>query len=469
MGLIKAGAGAVGGVLADQWKEFFYCEALPNDVMMRKGEKRTSGRSSNTRGSDNIISNGSGIAVADGQCMIIVEQGKIVEVCAEPGQFTYDTSTEPSIFSGNLGDSIKETFKTIGKRFTFGGDTAKDQRVYYFNTKELIDNKFGTPNPIPFRVVDSKIGLDIDVSVRCSGVYSYKIADPLLFYTNVCGNVEQEYSRDELDGQLKTEFISALQPAFGKLSDMELRPNQIVSHNTDLENAMNTALSAKWGELRGLKVVSIALGSVTLPDDDAEMIKQAQRTAIMKDPTMAAATLVGAQADAMKAAASNEAGAMTGFMGMGMAMNAGGGMNAQNLFAMGQQQQAAQPQAQPTPTADSWKCSCGATVTGKFCPECGAKKPEPVQADAWKCSCGANVTGKFCPECGSPKPAADNGWTCACGTVNKGKFCSNCGAKKPEGAPLYRCDKCGWEPEDPHNPPKFCPECGDPFNDIDKI
>ena len=468
MGLIKAGAGALGGTLADQWKEFFYCEALPNDVMMRKGEKRTSGRSSNTKGNDNIISNGSGIAVADGQCMIIVEQGKIVEVCAEPGEFTYDASTEPSIFSGKLGDSIKETFKTIGKRFTFGGDTAKDQRVYYFNTKELIDNKFGTPNPIPFRVVDSKIGLDIDVSVRCSGVYSYKIADPLLFYTNVCGNVEQEYSRDELDGQLKTEFISALQPAFGKLSDMELRPNQIVSHNTDLENAMNTALSAKWGELRGLKVVSIALGSVTLPDDDAEMIKQAQRTAIMKDPTMAAATLVGAQADAMKAAASNEAGAMTGFMGMGMAMNAGGGMNAQNLFAMGQQQQAAQPQTQPTPTAaDSWKCSCGATVTGKFCPECGSKKPEPVQTDSWKCSCGATATGKFCPECGSPKPAAD-GWTCACGTVNKGKFCSNCGAKKPEGAPLYRCDKCGWEPEDPHHPPKFCPECGDIFDDNDK-
>ncbi|HCT16443.1 MAG TPA: virion core protein (lumpy skin disease virus), partial [Ruminococcaceae bacterium] len=378
------------------WKEFFYCEALPNDVMMRKGEKRTSGRSSNTKGSDNIISNGSGIAVADGQCMIIVEQGKIVEVCAEPGEFTYDASTEPSIFSGKLGDSIKETFKTIGKRFTFGGDTAKDQRVYYFNTKELIDNKFGTPNPIPFRVVDSKIGLDIDVSVRCSGVYSYKIADPLLFYTNVCGNVEQEYSRDELDGQLKTEFISALQPAFGKLSDMELRPNQIVSHNTDLENAMNTALSAKWGELRGLKVVSIALGSVTLPDDDAEMIKQAQRTAIMKDPTMAAATLVGAQADAMKAAASNEAGAMTGFMGMGMAMNAGGGMNAQNLFAMGQQQQAAQPQSAPA-------------------------------ANSWKCSCGATATGNFCPECGSPRPA--DGWTCACGTVNKGKFCSNCGAK----------------------------------------
>ena len=323
MGLIKAGIGALGGTLADQWKEFFYCESMPKEVLVTKGQKRVGGRSSNTKGSDNIISNGSGIAVADGQCMIIVEQGKVVEVCAEPGEFTYDTSTEPSIFAGSLGESIKETFKTIGKRFTYGGDTGKDQRVYYFNTKELIDNKFGTPNPIPFRVVDSKIGLDLDVSVRCSGVYSYKIADPLLFYTNVCGNVEKEYSRDELDSQLKTEFVSALQPAFGRLSDLELRPNQIVTHNTDLENAMNAALSEKWGALRGLKVVSIAIGSVTLPDEDAEMIKQAQRVAIMRDPTMAAATLVGAQADAMKTAAGNQAGAMTGFMGMGMAMKCG--------------------------------------------------------------------------------------------------------------------------------------------------
>ena len=433
MGLIKAGIGAVGSTLADQWKEFFYCEALPKEVLVTKGVKRISGRSSNTKASDNIISNGSGIAVADGQCMIIVEQGKIVEVCAEPGEFTYDTSTEPSIFSGKLGDSIKETFRTIGKRFTYGGDTAKDQRVYYFNTKEIIDNKFGTANPIPFRVVDSKIGLDIDVAVRCSGIYSYRISDPLLFYTNVSGNVADEYTRDEIDPQLKTEFISALQPAFGKLSDLEMRPNQIVSHNTELEEAMNAALSEKWSALRGITVVSIALGSVTLPEEDAELIKQAQRTAIMKDPTMAAATLVGAQADAMKAAAGNSAGAMTGFMGMGMAMNANGGMNAQNLFAMGQQQQQAQQ-----------------------------------SAGAWKCSCGATATGKFCPECGSPKPADNNGWTCKCGTVNKGKFCQNCGAKKPENAPLYRCDKCGWEPEDPAHPPKFCPECGDIFDEKDR-
>ena len=461
MGLIKAGLGALKGTLADQWKEYFYCEAMDKDTMVVKGRKRVGARSSNTKGSDNIISNGSVIAVADGQCMMIVEQGQIVEVCAEPGEFTYDTSTEPSIFSGSLGESILETFKTVGKRFAFGGDTGKDQRVYYFNTKELLDNKFGTPNPIPFRVVDSKIGLDVDVSIRCSGVYSYRIADPLLFYTKVCGNVSQDYTRDELDSQLKSEFISALQPAFAKLSDLELRPNQIVAHNTDLENAMNEALSVKWGELRGLQVVSIALGSVTLPPEDAEMIKQLQRTAVLQNPMMAGATLVGAQADAMKAAASNTAGAMTGFMGMGMAANAGG-MNAQNLFAMGQQQQA----QQPAPAANGWKCACGATVTGKFCPECGSKKPEPIQ-NGWKCKCGATATGKFCPECGSPKPA-EEGWTCSCGAVNQGKFCQNCGAKKPAGAPLYRCDKCGWQPEDPRNPPKFCPECGDLFDDNDK-
>ena len=432
MGLIKAGVSALGSTLADQWKEFFYCDAMDSDVLVTKGKKRVSGRSSNTKGSDNIISNGSGIAVADGQCMMIVEQGKVVEVCAEPGEYTYNASTEPSIFAGSLGQSILDTFKTLGKRFTYGGDTGKDQRVYYFNTKELIDNKFGTPNPIPFRVVDSKIGLDVDVSVRCSGVYSYKVADPLLFYTNVCGNVEHDYMRSELEGQLKTEFISALAPAFGKLSEMEIRPNQLSNHSTEIEGAMNDSLSKKWGQLRGLKVVSVALNPVTLTEEDAQMIKDAQRTAIMRDPTMAAATLVGAQADAMKAAAANKNGAMAGFMGMGMAMNAGGGINPQNLFAMGQQQAAEEPKA------DGWKCSCGAVNDGKFCTECGTAKPQ-------------------------------DGWKCSCGSVNKGKFCPECGAKKPAGAPLYRCEKCGWEPEDPKNPPKFCPECGDRFDDGDQI
>ena len=426
MGLIKAGIGATGGTLADQWKEYFYCESMSKDVLATKGQKRTSKRSSNTEGNDNIISKGSIIAVADGQCMMIAEQGKIVEVCAEPGEFVYDSSTEPSIFCGSLGLGIKETFRTIGKRFTFGGDTAKDQRVYYFNTKELLDNKFGTPNPIPFRVVDGKIGLDIDVSVRCSGVYSYKITDPLLFYTNVCGNISGEYTREELDGQLKTEFISALQPAFGKLSDQELRPNQLASHTAELENAMNTVLSEKWSTLRGLKVISIAVGSVTLPDEDAELIKQAQRNAIMRDPTMAAATLVGAQADAMKTAAANKAGAMTGFMGMGMASQAGGA-NMQSLYQMGAQQQAqAAPKMQPSSGVGTWKCECGAENTGKFCAECGKSKPQSAE---WTCSCGAVNTGKFCSECGSPRPAGK--WICSCGAENTGKFCAECGKPRP--------------------------------------
>lgn len=430
MGLIKAGRTALKSTLADQWKEFFYCDSLDKDTLVARGRKRVSGKSSNTSGSDNVITNGSGIAIADGQCMIIVEQGRVVEVCAEPGQFTYDSSSEPSVFSGNLGDSIAETFKTLARRFTHGGDTAKDQRVYYFNTKEIIDNKFGTANPVPFRVVDTKIGLDIDVSLRCNGVYSYKISDPLLFYANVCGNVSRDYTRDQLDSQLKTEFISALQPSLAKLSAMELRPNQIIAHNTELENALNDTLSKKWKELRGIEVVTVSLGSVTLPEVDQQLIKSAQHSGMLKDPTMAAATLVEAQAEAMKAAAGNKGGAMTGFMGMGMAMNAGG-VNPQNLYAMGQNT----PKNEAA-NADSWKCSCGATVSGKFCPECGTKRSE--------------------------------GWVCSCGTLNKGRFCSECGAKKPADQPLYKCDKCGWEPEDPHNPPKFCPECGDRFDDSDK-
>ncbi|MBR1761821.1 MAG: SPFH domain-containing protein [Eubacterium sp.] len=396
MGLIRAGVGALGGTLADQWKEFFYCDAIDKEVLVVKGQKRITSRSSNTKGNDNIISNGSGIAVADGQCMMIVEQGKIVEVCAEPGEYTYDTSTEPSIFEGKLGTAIKETFKVIGKRFAYGGDTGKDQRVYYFNTKELVDNKFGTPNPIPFRVVDSKIGLDIDVSVRCSGLYSYKIANPLLFYTNVCGNVEAEYRRETLDSQLKTEFISALQPAFGRLSELEIRPNQIATHTTDLEKAMNDALSEKWGELRGLEVVSVALNPITLTEEDQELIKQFQKGAAMRDPNMAGAQIAGATADAMRAAAANEGGAMNGFIGMGMAMNSGGSQAA-NLFAMGQQQN--QQQSSP---AISWKCAeCGAENSGKFCTNCGKPRPE---SDRWFCSeCGTENHGKFCTNCGKSR------------------------------------------------------------------
>ncbi len=448
MGLIKAIAGAAGGVLADQWREYFYCEAMPADVLATKGIKRASGRSSNTRGSDNIISNGSIIAVADGQCMLIVEQGKVVDVCAEPGEYVYDTSTEPSIFYGSLGEGIKETFKNIGKRFTFGGEPPKDQRVYYFNTKEIIGNKYGTPSPIPFRVVDERAGIDIDVNITCFGEYSYKLVNPLLFYTNVCGNVESEYRRDAIDSQLKSEFLTALQPSFFVVGSNKIRYSELPGHTQELADAMREEMKAQWSELRGIEVVKIGVSSVRATEEDEKMIKELQRNAAFMDPTRAAAYMVGSTGTAMQTAAANEGGggAMGAFIGMGMAGQAGGGINAQNLFQMGQQQ-AQQAQQAQAPQA----------------PQGGAA---PI---SWTCSCGTVATGKFCTNCGKAKPEEPQTWTCECGAANKGKFCSNCGKPKPAGVPQYKCDKCGWEPKAGEPLPKFCPECGDPFDDGDLV
>ena len=425
MGLIRAALGAAGGVMADQWKEYFYCESIPENVMAVKGLHRISGRSSNYKGSENIISNGSVIAVADGQCMIIVDQGKVTELCAEPGEFVYDSSTEPSIFSGQLGTTILDTFKNIGKRFTFGGEPPKDQRVYYFNTKELIGNKYGTPSPVPFRVVDQRAGIDIDIAIRCFGEYSYRICDPILFYTNVCGNVGEDYTRDRLDGQLKTELLTALQPAFAKISEMGIRYSALPGHTMELADALNEVLSGKWRNLRGLEIVSFGVSSVKASEEDEQMLKEMQRNAAFMDPTRAAAHLAGATGDAMKTAAANPNGAVGAFMGMGMA---GGMAGAQmgTLYQQGAQQQAAQAQA--APAVQGWTCSCGQTGnTGKFCANCG--KPAPAPANEWTCECGTKNTGKFCSNCGKPAPAAE--WTCECGTKNSGKFCSNCG--KPFG------------------------------------
>lgn len=429
MGLIKAISGAAGGVLADQWREYFYCDAMSESVLAVKGKKRVSRRSSNTKGSDNVITNGSIIAVADGQCMLIVEQGKVVEFTAEPGEFTYDSSTEPSLFYGSLGKGVLDTFKTIGKRFTFGGEPAKDQRVYYINMKELVGNKYGTPSPVPFRVVDRNINLDWEISIRCFGEYSYKISNPLLFYTNVCGNFSDTYGRDRLESQMKTELLTALQPAFARLSDQGIRYSSLPGHTMEIADALNAVLSSKWKDIRGIEIVSFGVSSVKASEEDEKMLKDMQRSAVYANPNMAGAYDVMARGDAMKTAAGNTAGAMTGFMGMGMAQNVGGNSAAQ-LFQMGQQQAPAAAQPAPAaPAAGSWKCSCGATVTGNFCTECGAKKPE------------------------------NNSWTCSCGSVNIGKFCPNCGTKKPSA----KCPKCGFVPADPANPPKFCPECGEKF------
>ena len=250
MDFIKAATSAVGGVLSDQWKEFIYCDEMTPETIIVKGRKRTSsqGRSSNTTAEDNIISNGSVIAVNAGQCAIIVESGKVAELCAEPGEFVYDKSTEPSVFSGSLGESIIGTFRQIGRRFTFGGDPGKDQRVYYFNMKELIGNKYGTPSLIPFPTILDLGGVQrrLMVRIKCFGEYSYRVVNPILFYTNVAGNVADEYLRSEIDGQLKTELLTALQPAFAKIGAAKISYDELPAHTMELADALNNALSAKW-------------------------------------------------------------------------------------------------------------------------------------------------------------------------------------------------------------------------------
>ncbi len=415
MGLLKAGVGAAGGVLADQWREYFYCEALDADTLVAKGEKRVGKRGSNTKGENNVISDGSIVAVADGQCMMIVENGAVVDVCAEPGEFVYDTGTEPSVFSGKLGDMVKKSFEQVGRRFTFGGDAGKDQRIYYFNTKEIVGNKYGTASPVPFRVVDEKIGLDVDITVRCNGEYSYKLIDPLMFYKNVCGNVESAYTRDLIDSQLKSELLTALQPAFARISEMGIRYSAVPAHTRELADALNEELSHEWKERRGIEIAAFGVNTISAPEDQEQMIRDLQKAAVMANPAMAAANIASAQSDAMRTAAANPAGAAMGFMGMGMASGMGG-MNAAQLFGQASQAQQAPAQAQPAGAA-------GAVAAGTGTAAAGA---------AWTCSCGAQNTGKFCGNCGSPKPEAAGPWFCTnCGTQNTGNFCSGCGSKRP--------------------------------------
>ena len=487
MGLIKAGMGAIGGVLADQWKEYFYCDSMTPDVLMCKGQKRISnqGRSSNTSAEDNIISNGSVIAVNVGQCMMIVEQGKVVDLCAEPGEYTYDKSTEPSVFTGDLKESVIQVFQRMGKRFTFGGDTGKDQRVYYFNTKEIIGNKYGTPAEIPFKVIEENTGRGLLVRIRCFGEYSYKIVDPILFYSTIAGNAPDQYLRSQWDSQLKSELLTALQPAFGKISAQRIDYTELPMRSMELADALNDVLSSKWRDLRGIEIVSFGVNSVKANEEDEAKLQKVQMGAMMSNPEMRMGVLTDATADGIRNASANESGMgpMGAFIGMGMA-NMAGGMAMGNAYGPGGQyppqygqQPYGQPPQQPYPPqqpapAAGWACSCGHTGnTGNFCSGCGKPKPAPQPAaGGWDCACGAKGnTGKFCTNCGKPQPAAPEGWTCSCGSVNQGQFCPNCGSRKPAGAPLYKCDKCGWEPEDPHNPPKFCPRCGDPFNEGDIV
>ncbi len=450
MGLIKAAKDAFGSLMADQWREYFYCSSMPSDVLMLKAEKQvTQGRNSNVKGTNNIISNGSVISVNAGQCMMIVDQGKIAEFCAEPGEFVYDTSSEPSLLYGDLGENIKATFGQLGRRFTFGGSTAKDQRVYYINTKEILNNLYGTPNPVRFHYVSRNTGFELETSVKCNGQYTFRIVDPILFYTNVCSNVEGVYRKGELLGVMKGELLTKLPVALARIAAKGVLPYEVPLHLEELTNYLKEALTEQWTRTRGIEVVSIMMSDPIVPQEDIDKINKWNDTAVLARPDMATARQVEAYTQAV-----------TDMAGGGRGQGGGNAMgSAMNMMAMGMMQNMMGGMVGMTPGSQSHVAV--------------QMRPAATVAEGailgWTCSCGRKDNrGKFCQECGLPKPALD-GWTCSCGHVNQGKFCQECGRKKPEGASLYRCDKCGWEPEDPTKPPKFCPECGDAFDEKDRI
>ncbi|MBQ9898384.1 MAG: SPFH domain-containing protein, partial [Ruminococcus sp.] len=353
MGLIQAALVGASSTLADTWLEFFTCESIPTDVLVVRGKKQLGKHSSNTKGNENVISDGSGIVVHEGQAMIMVDQGVVTEIATTPGVYKYESGTSPSLFSSSFGAGLKNTFKEMWDRIKHGGDAAKDQRIYYFNMKELLDNKFGTQNPVPFRVTYQDLGRSFTVGVRCNGIYSYKIADPVLFYANVCGNVTDKYMRSELDNQLKSEFLDSLQPAFSTIAGSGIRYDELPGRQREVKSAIETELNPEWKEKRGLVIEKVAINSATISEADTKRIQEFEDRAWNRDPGNAAASLVEAQATAMQNAANNPNGAAMGFFGMGMAQNAGG-MNAQQFYNMNAQQQQMQQQQQAS--ANSWKC-----------------------------------------------------------------------------------------------------------------
>ena len=388
MGFVSAIISAAGGTLSDQWKEYFYCDSLGSDVVCVKASRKS--RGFGNRGNDNIITEGSVIAVADGQCAIVTEQGQVIDICAQPGEYRFDSSTQPSIFTGSLGDGVKNTIAEMGKRFTFGGAPSTDQRIYYFNTKELTGMKYGTASPVPFRVIDPRAGIDMDIRIKAFGEYSIRVTNPVLFYTNVCANQADRFCISEIESQLRSELLTALQPAFAAISETGIRYSQLPAHTLELTDLLNRQLSAKWKDLRGIEIVSFGMNSIKADAEDEKIIRDMQKDAAYVNPALGAAALTGAQAQAMRDAANNTAGAMTGFMGMNAAMNAGG-VNANALYQ------------QASASHQGWTCpQCGSINQGNFCSVCGTKNPANT---AWKCpTCGSVNQGSFCSQCGTKKP-----------------------------------------------------------------
>ena len=420
MGIVKAITNAVGGALADQWLEVYEADNMGDQTVFAPGVLIRKGQ--NTKGTPGTVSNGSIVHVYDNQFMLLVDGGKVVDYTAEPGYYKVDNSSLPSLFNGQFGDTLKETFS----RIKFGGETPTSQKVFFINLQEIKGIRFGTRRPINY--FDSFYNAEL--FLRAHGTYSIKVVNPLKFYAEAIPRNKEHVNIDEINEQYLSEFLEALNTAINQMSADGQRISFVTSKSRELGKYMSGVLDEEWTQTRGMEIQAVGIASLSYDEKSEELINMRNQGAMLSDPTVREGYVQGAMARGLEAAGSNANGAMAGFMGMGMASNVGGGMmgaaSATNLSQMQmQQQQNPTPQApvQTPSQAAGWTCSCGNVNTGKFCNECG--KPMPAPASAWVCECGATNNGKFCGNCGKPMPAAD--WTCECGTVNSGKFCSNCG------------------------------------------
>ncbi len=420
MGLIRAIAAGASTVLADQWREYFTCDALAGNVLVAKGQFKTKKRGlfgARNKATEDIISNGSVISVNEGQVALIVSDGKIVDFCAEAGYYKWDSSTEPSMLCGNFFRGLVDSFKRVGYRFTFGGDAGSQQRVYYVNTKEILDNKFGTQTPMPYDDPYYKTALYI----RYFGQYTFRITDPIVFFSSLAGNVGDVYTSEDLKATATDEFMTALDSALARLSAEGIKFSQLPIKQREIAAYMSDTLDTEWRERRGIEIVSVALAKVTPDDDSRKRIEEFDTNVMHAAPDAMAGGMAYAQMRAMRDAANNSGGAMTGFMGVGMAAGAMGVRGQETLLHTAAELEGKRAEAAAV------KCTaCGAALSGKFCPECGA--PAPTAEDEWTCTCGAVSHGKFCPECGAPRPT---GYTCSCGytAASPFKFCPECGKK----------------------------------------
>ncbi len=424
MGIIKAFFNAMGGALADQWQEVLEADNMSDTTVFTKGVKVRSSdrRNNNKRGTEDTISNGSIIHVYPNQFMILVEGGRIIDFTAEEGYYKVDNSAAPSLFAGQFGKALGDAFA----RIKFGGVPSYSQKAYFINLQEIKGIKFGTRTPVNY--FDNFYNAEL--FLRAHGTYSIKVTDPVKFYSEVIPKNVDRVDIAEINEQYMSEFLEALTASINKMSADNIRISHVASKSRELSDYMASELDNEWREMRGFEVQAVGIASVSYDEESKELINMRNKGAMLGDANVREGYLQGAMARGFEAAGSNSAGAAQAFMGMGVGMGAGGGFMGAASETNRRQMEADAQKRERAQAADGWRCSCGSTNSGKFCSECGAKKPD---ADtSWKCSCGNVNTGKFCAECGEKRPEAD-GWFCTeCGTKNDAaaRFCSNCGSKK---------------------------------------